>query len=170
MALSDLVPWNRKDRGLAVQDQNVASAEAQALSPVLRLHQEMNRLFDDVFRAFDFPSAVGAQWPHMELNETNDSYKLTAELPGVDGKDVDIVMQDGVLTLRGEKRAETSDDAPGYSERSYGAFERQIALRDVDEDRIKASFDKGVLTITLPKSAQAAQRMKRITINQGARH
>lgn len=145
--------------------------QTRELSPFLKLHHEMNRLFDDVFRDFDwFRSGTRNEWPQIEISETDDGYRLTAELPGIDEKDVELSMQDGVLTLRGEKRAETTGPGRSFSERYYGAFERRIPLGDVDEDKVKASFDKGVLTVTLPRSPQAQARIKRIPIGGETRH
>jgi HSP20 family protein len=170
MTLGDLVPWGRKDRDLAPPQDELRYRSGE-VSPFMRLHQEMNRLFDDVFRDFGFPSARQyAAWPQIEVSETGDGYRLTAELPGLDQKDVEISLQDGVLVVRGEKRSESDDDRRGYSERRYGMFERSIQVGDIDEDKVHATFDKGVLTITLPKSPQAQDRVKRIAINAPTQH
>jgi HSP20 family protein len=175
MTLGDLVPWGRKDRDLALQSHEPASFGSSALTPFTRLHQEMNRLFDDAFRDFGLPSAFTggrgmAGWPQIEVSETDDGYRLTAELPGMDEKDVDLSLQDGVLILRGEKRSEQGDEGRGYSERYYGAFERRIPVGDIDEGKVDATFNKGVLTVTLPRSPQAQERVKRIPINGATRH
>jgi HSP20 family protein len=162
MTFGDLVPWNRRERGVADQGGQSGGRE---LSPFLRLHQEMNRLFDDAFRGFDLAAPSGRNWPHMELKETDGEYRVLAELPGMDEKDVDVSFRDGVLTIRGEKRAEASDRDRTVSERWYGRFERSLALGDVDEGKASARFDKGVLTVTLPKSAKAQDRTRRIPIN-----
>jgi HSP20 family protein len=91
-------------------------------------------------------------------------------MPGVDEKDIELSLQDGVLTLRGEKRSEHDDRRRGYSERYYGSFARSITVGDIDEDKVSATFDKGVLTVTLPRSAEAEQRVKRIAINGATKH
>ena len=88
----------------------------------------------------------------------------------MDEKDIDISFRDGVLTLRGEKRSESQDKGRRVSERYYGRFERRITLGDVDDAQARASFDKGVLTIDMPRSAQAEERVRRIPINGGTRH
>jgi HSP20 family protein len=80
-------------------------------------------------------------------------------------KDVQIEIANGVLTIRGEKKAEREGEGRYFSERYYGAFERQIPLRDVEEDKAEASFKNGVLTISLPKSDNPRARVKRIAIN-----
>ncbi|HYE46269.1 MAG TPA: Hsp20/alpha crystallin family protein [Caulobacter sp.] len=170
MSLGELVPWGRKDRNLALQDRDRGWSGTSEVSPFLRLHQEMNRLFDDVFRGFDAPAMWNSQWPTMEVEETDSGYRITAELPGMDEKDIDISFRDGVLTLRGEKRSESQDKGRRVSERYYGRFERRITLGDVDDAQARASFDKGVLTIDMPRSAQAEERVRRIPINGGTRH
>jgi len=91
---------------------------------------------------------------------------VTAELPGLEEKDVEIQVDDDVLTISGEKRSEIDDKDRRYSERYYGRFERRIALpAEVDEDRANASFRNGVLTVTLPKTERARQNVKRIPIS-----
>jgi HSP20 family protein len=165
MNVRDLVPWTRandRDRSLP--------AASQAASPLLTLHREMNRLFDDVFRGFDTPALGGARgaWPQLEVRDADGEYRVTAELPGLDEKDVEVLFEDGVLILRGEKRAETEDRSRAFSERVYGRFERRLALGDIDQDRIQAKFRTGVLTVTAPKSEQSQSRVRRIPINPGA--
>jgi HSP20 family protein len=172
MTLGDLIPWGRKDRDLALQRTQPATSFGRTeLSPFMRLHDEMNRLFDDLFQDFGLPaSRAAAAWPHVEVVETGDGYKLTAELPGMSEKDVELSLEDGVLTVRGEKRAEHEEKARGYSERYYGAFERRIPVGEVDEAKVNATFDKGVLTVRLPRSAEAQRRVKRIAINGSTHH
>ena len=98
--------------------------------------------------------------------EADGALRVSAELPGLDEKDVELLIADGVLTLKGEKRAETTDKDRGYSERSYGRFERSIALPvPVEEDKAEATFRNGVLTVTLPRAAEAPERRRRIAIN-----
>lgn len=171
MTLGDLVPWSRKDREVGLQRSEQWGQEGSELSPFLGLHREMNRLFEDAFRDFGLLGGrLPQSWPHVELTETQDGYQLTAELPGMDEKDVELSLQDGVLTLRGEKRAHHDDQKRGYSERYYGSFARGIRVGDVDESRVNATFDKGVLTVALPRSAEAEQRVKRIPINGNTKH
>lgn len=161
MALRDLVPWNNGSR-------NVAAQRNEAGNPLLALHREMNRLFDDAFRSFDlgpFGSSSAMGWPSVELNETDQEVKVVAELPGLEQKDVAIELADGVLTISGEKKSETEDKQRRFSERYYGRFERRIPIDDVDQDKVAASFKDGVLTITLPKLPTAERKVKRIAIN-----
>ncbi len=162
MNVRDLVPWTRTND----RDRNLPAPEDPAASPLFTLHREMNRLFDDVFRGFETPALWSGRggWPQIEVQEAGDEYRVSAELPGLDESDVEVLFDDGVLVLRGEKRAETQDHSRGFSERLYGRFERRIALGDIDEDRLQAKFRNGVLTVTAPKSAQSQSRVKRIPI------
>jgi HSP20 family protein len=164
MGFRDLIPWS-KNQALTPMREN--------LDPFTTFHREMNRLFDDVFRGIGSPGrTVGALmegrfgWPNIELSETDKALIVSAELPGLTEKDVQVEISHGVLTLRGEKRAERSESGKYFSERFYGSFERQIALDGVLEDKVEATFRDGVLTITLPKSDEARSDIKRIPINR----
>ena len=164
MNVRDLVPWSRGER------ERSPATRSDSLSPVMSLHREMNRLFDDVFRGFDDPRLLGGRsgWPSVDVEETDKEYRVTAELPGLEERDVEVLLQDGLLTVRGEKKLESENRNRTYSERFYGRFERQITLdRDVDEGAVNATFKNGVLTVTVPKSARAVERSKRIPINAG---
>lgn len=157
MAIRDLIPWNsNRDRGIDA-------------SPLLTLHREMNRMFDDVFRGFDlarFGSAgafEGFGWPRVSIEKTNTEVRITAELPGLDEKDVSLEIANGVLSISGERKSKSEDRR--LSERYYGRFERRIPLEGVDEDKASASFANGVLTINVPRSSEAGDRVRRIAIN-----
>ena len=170
MTLGDLVPWGRKGRSLALQNREAGYSAPAEMSPFLRLHHEMNQLFDDVFRSFEAPALWNRSWPSVEVQETDDGYRVSAELPGLDERDVEVAFDDGVLTIRGEKRGESESAGRRVSERYYGRFERRIALGDVDEEKATATFDRGVLTVVMPKSADARSRVRRIPINGSTRH
>jgi HSP20 family protein len=102
----------------------------------------------------------------VEVAETDKDIRVTAELPGLEEKDVEVTLDDDVLTLRGEKRAESEDKERQFSERFYGQFERRIPLGvEVQEDKVEARFRNGVLTITMPKTERAQSKAKRIAIN-----
>ena len=91
--------------------------------------------------------------------------KVTAEVPGMEDKDIEVLLDDGVLTLRGEKRSETEDKDRQFSERYYGRFERRIPLAyEIEKDKADARFKNGVLSVTLPKTAKAQSQAKRIEI------
>ncbi|WP_151119902.1 Hsp20/alpha crystallin family protein [Hypericibacter adhaerens] len=167
MNMRNLIPWNRNGSRAPVLFRD------EPTSPFLSLHREVNRLFDETFRSFDVPSLFGPSlfgrlpaWPNLELAETDKELRVTAELPGLDEKDVELLLADGVLTIRGEKRAELDDRERQFSERFYGRFERQIPLGiEIEADKVEASFKNGLLTVTLPKSMAAETRAKRIAIN-----
>jgi HSP20 family protein len=147
--------------------------QGDEVSPFLTLHREMNRLFDDVFNRFEggMPSLFGRgpSWPSIEVNATDKELRVSAELPGLDEKDVEVLVDNDVLTIRGEKRSESEDKDRHFSERYYGRFERSIALPfEVEDGKAEASFKNGVLTVTLPKSAKAQEKAKRIPIGGGA--
>jgi HSP20 family protein len=158
MAMNDLVPRNR------------FAPQRPDSDPFFSLHREMNRLFDDAFRNFGAApfgrdGAAGYAWPSVEVTETDKDVKVTAELAGLDEKDIELRVEDNVLTLRGEKRTETEDKARQYSERYYGRFERRLALpAEIDEDAAQATFKNGVLTVTLPKSERPKDSIRRIPI------
>jgi HSP20 family protein len=162
MGFRDLIPWSRDhDMVQRREEQN----------PFFTLHREMNRLFDDVFSGFGLASRGHHlmegrfSWPRVELSETDKALKVTAELPGLEAKDVQVELANGALVIRGEKKVESEDKGKLFSERYYGAFERQIPLDGVQEDKAEASFKNGVLTVTLPKSEDARQSVRRIAIN-----
>jgi HSP20 family protein len=128
------------------------------------LHRQMNRLFDDILESpagsLGAPVLAATSWPQLEIEQKDDQIRVVAELPGVDEKDVELTIEDGVLSLTGEKRSERKDES-GYSERSYGRFERRIALpTNIDEDKCKADFRNGVLTVTIPRAAEKARGRK----------
>lgn len=133
----------------------------------LSLQREMNRLFDDAFRGVPAVAGNGkALAPSMDVKETDRSIVVQAELPGVDQKDLDVSYADGVLTIKGEKKAEKEESKAGYhlTERSYGSFYRSLVIDDVDADKIEAHFDKGVLTVALPKLAAPQAKTKKIDV------
>ncbi len=160
MTMKDLIPWGRNRNALV-------PSRSDETSPVLALHREMNRLFDDFFRGFDLPLASSpgwsTGWPRVEVSETEKEVKVVAELPGMEEKDVELTLREGVLTLRGEKRAETNGSV--YSERWHGAFQRSIDLGpDVDPEKVTASFKNGALTVALGKRPEAQSEVKHIPI------
>ena len=160
MAMRDLIPWSR--------NQELAPLRGN-YDPFMTLHREMNRLFDDVFRGFGgaglSPLMEGRLgWPKIELSDTDKTLTVSVELPGMTEKDVQVEIAGGVLTIRGEKKSERGGEGNYFTERSYGVFERQIPLEDVQEDKAEASFKNGVLTISLPKSDNPRAGVKRIAI------
>lgn len=150
-------------------------------APYENLRREVDRLFDDfhpfswrlpsAFFAADLPRLPSAAWrqpaPAMDVTEKEDSYEVTAELPGLEEKDVEIKLTNDTLTIKGEKKQEKEESGKDYylSERRYGFFQRSVLLPDgIDTDKIEASFAKGILTVKLPKTPEAKSAEKVIPI------
>jgi len=158
----ELIPWSRGGNRLAVRN--------QPEDLFAQLHREMNQLFDDVWRGFDVPDAGAAGHrlqPKIDVAETDKEIEVTVELPGLDEKDVEVTLADGVLTLKGEKKSERKEEGKGFylSERSYGSFQRSVALPEsVDADKVSAAFNKGVLTVKAPKLPEVQSNVKKIAI------
>ncbi|MFL0413938.1 Hsp20 family protein [Sphingomonas sp. 179-I 2A4 NHS] len=143
----------------------------QVLAPLARLREEMDQWLGDLPQLmqhlqsgkFRLPLAA----PAVDMKETETGYQLTAEVPGIDAKDVEVSVVDGMIRIAGEKKEERQekDRDYTYSERSYGTFERQIAAPpDADLQKIKAKVKKGVLEITLPKDKSAEDRKRQIPV------
>lgn len=133
--------------------------------------REMDRVFDDVLGG---RTALGA-WrrgdvmPSLDVEESDEAVKVTVELPGVDEKDVELTLDRDILTVKGEKKAEKTVDEAGRHvvERSFGQFSRTVRLPTaVEADKVEARFDKGILTVTLPKPAEARAEHRRIEIKK----
>lgn len=128
------------------------------------LNRQINRMFDDLFDQegdSGFYGRAGMSAPAMDIHQTDEAVEITAELPGVKEEDVDLSIEDGILTLRGEKKSSREGGEGGYRERTYGSFERRITLPgNIDEEACSADFSDGVLTITLPKREEQPRGRK----------
>ena len=142
---------------------------------LLSLQDRMNRLFDESYRSTqrsgsDDEWALGGSWaPAVDIFEQGNDIVLKAELPGVDPKDVDIRLENNVLSLRGQRKLETEVKRESYHrvERSYGAFSRSFTLPTVvDQGSIKAEFKDGLLRLTLPKREEAKPKQIQISVAQ----
>lgn len=160
----------------------VANAGAvQAWRPLESLRREVDRLFENFHRDLwrsPFSRSVfeieplwqrgfKAAAPAVDIVEKDNAYEVTAELPGMDEKNIEVKLDNGGLTIKGEKQEEKEEKQKGYhlQERSFGSFERYFAIPEgVDADKIEASFKKGVLTVTLPKKPEAQKPAKKIDI------
>lgn len=144
----------------------------QLIEPLSRLRTEVGRLFDDFpFRlpAMPFGGFMSPAVPAVEVKETAKSYKITAELPGIEADDVEVSFEDGLLRIAGEKKEEREENERGYrlSERRYGAFERVLELPSAaDGENIMAKVRTGVLTVTVPKEAKAERQPRRIAVEK----
>jgi len=154
--------------------------------PFRAFRSEMDRLFDRFTSGFGFPALrrmadVESGWPEawpfaeggmpaVDVTESAAGYKITAELPGMTEKDIEVSVSDETVTVKGEKRAEREEKGENryLSERSYGAFQRSFALpRGIDRDKVAANFANGVLTVMLPKTPEAQKQEKKIEVKAG---
>lgn len=169
--LKKLAPWNwfRKEQQRQAELATSASARARssavAAHPLIELQREVDRLFESVlggsglsgWAGMPMPAVDGWLKPVLDIEETERTYRITLEIPGVEKDDVEILVDGDLLTIRGEKRQEKRSDEGDFHriERSYGAFRRELNLPDdADPDSIEASFRNGVLTITIGKREQ----------------
>jgi HSP20 family protein len=160
---------------LPVKNEKTSVAAAPWM-PFENLRREVDRLFDDFGggfwrtrgSAFDVVPFWGREAaPAVDFTDTDKAYEITAELPGIDEKNVEVKVANGVLTIKGEKHEDKEEKKKDYylRERSYGSFERSFQVPDgVDVDKIDASFKKGVLTVTLPKKPEAQTAAKKIDV------
>lgn len=159
MGVGDLIPWRNRSS---------VSTRSQR-DPFFALHDQIDRLFEDFTRGFAMPSLSSDRsfgWPSVDVKEDDKRFCVEAELPGMEEKDVEVLLTENVLTIRGEKRLEQDDSKRQYSERYFGQFERRIPLgTEVEADAVKAKFKNGVLKIEIPKAAHAQQRARRIPIS-----
>lgn len=146
-------------------------------NPIVGLRDEIDQVFSNFMRGWPrmdwmadfepFRLSGAAQAPSVDVSETDRSYEIKAELPGVDGKDIELTLKDNVLSLKAEKKSERDEKGKDYhlSERRYGVFQRAFQLPDnVDADTISTAFSKGVLTITLPKTEKVSPSTRRIEV------
>ncbi len=136
--------------------------------------RRMESLFDQVFGpslvTYVMPEDRGVFTPRLDIRETKKDYRIVSELPGMDEKNLDVSIEDGMLTISGEKKDEKEETEGNYYhvERSFGKFCRSISLPDmVDVDHIKSVYKNGLLTITLPKNEKAIKEQKKIPITTG---
>ncbi len=162
--MRELIPWSR---GREVPSERTIE------HPLVMFQREMDRLFEEFRHGFDFPTFVrgertgGYLSPRIDISEKDDQIVVCAELPGLEEKDVDVTLTDNVLTIKGEKKLEKEEKERGYTytERTYGSFERRIPIdAEVLSDKVSAAFKNGVLTVTLPKSAETQKHVRRIPI------
>lgn len=171
MSWKDLITWNRKKEDSQVPiHRSETKSEAH---PAERFHHDMNRLFDDFFKDFGWPtSSLSREWgtsfsPSINVSEGDKSIEISAELPGMDEKDIQVSLTKDILTIKGEKKQEKEEKNKEYYhvERSYGSFQRSLQLPcEIEADKIKADFKKGVLNIKIPKSKEAQEKIKKIEI------
>ena len=179
---SEKVPVRKK--GEEEPGAGIQSAPGFGHFPMRMLRDDVNRLFEDFMHQWPFRPA-GAGWrergpgsvmaealrlpaePRTDISETEKAYEIAVEIPGMDAKDVDLSVSGDSIVLKGEKRSEREEKDKDWhlTERSYGAFRRAFTIpADADSAKASASFDKGVLHVTLPKSATAKSGQRKIDI------
>lgn len=161
MTWKDIVPFKKRSVPVRRDDGH----------PFQRLHDEMDALFDNFFKGFSMEPFegrhAGSFSPNIDVTENDKEIKVSAELPGMDDKDIEVNLNKDSLTIRGEKKEEKEDKGKDYYhvERSYGSFSRTIPLPvEVESDKVEAHFKKGVLTVKISKSAKAIESKKKIAI------
>ena len=168
MSMLERVPWRRDRRPMT------GELADDWLTP---LHHQIDRVFTDFFGT-DFPRLARGRWdggfsPDMDVTETDRQFEVIAELPGMEDRDIEVTLTDGVLTVRGEKRSQTGkedEDKHHYRlERSYGAFRRSFRLPpEIDAEHVSASFGKGLLKITIPKQETTKAATRKIELRNEA--
>jgi HSP20 family protein len=164
---------------LPIKTETKAAAPAQATAPwhpFEDLRREVDRLFEDFGHGSWFrplrsiePMFQRAVWgtPAVDIVENDEGFEIAAELPGMDASNVELTLRNGNLVLKGEKREEKEEKSKDYylKERQFGSFERTFAVPDgVDASKIAAEFKNGVLTVTLPKTAEAQKPVQKVEI------
>ena len=164
MANRGLTPWT-------------GSREATPFTrdPFSMFRREVDRLFDDFLtptfaaepRSFTAAAGAAGAWPSLDVEDTGKAYLVTAEIPGLDQKDVELNLRDNALIISGEKRQEHHEANGGrtYAERTFGRFQRAIPFdQEVEADKVEATFKNGVLKVALPKNPKAQDQARRIEI------
>lgn len=153
-----------------ILSKQVVTTKKEENNPFALFRQDMNSLFDNFFHGFEIEPAWGSPVsfnPRVDVKESDKEIAISAELPGMEDKDIDISLTKDALTIKGEKKQEKEDKGKDYyrMERSYGSFTRMIPLpAEIDTDKAKAEFKKGVLNISLPKTVKSIKETKKIPV------
>ena len=163
MTLGSLIPWREKSQ--------VPADREDFYDPFVAFRRDVDRMFDDFFNGslarlpgFTSLRAVG---PNVDVEDNEKEFVVTAELPGLDDKDFEVTLAGDVLTIKGEKRSEHEDRNGGssYVERRFGSFSRSVRLPfEVADEQIDAKYDKGILTVRVPKPAAARRQVRRVEV------
>jgi len=185
MEIKKWMPWNwfekeEKNTGKTVPVRREDARDQGVASPIAlqNFHREVDRIFDQAFRGFGLsqPWLDGVLWPRMadgmlkpilDLSATDKEYTIAVEIPGVDEKDVKLEIANDILTIRGEKKHEKEEKDKNFYrvERSYGSFQRVLSLpEDADQDAVKATFKRGILTISMPRKVMPQADVRKIEI------
>lgn len=171
--VSNLIPWRKKKNEIEVM-------RPRYDDPTYELTRGMSDMMDHFFRQFDSAFGIMPSWtrggtglgrlPSVDIAETNDEVTVTADLPGLDEKDIQVSLDGDILTLRGERKHEKEEKRKNYHrvERSYGSFVRSVALPEgIDRDNVKATFKKGVLQVSIAKLPGAKSASRHIPVQAG---
>lgn len=161
MTLRELMPFSKKNLPIRRETDN----------PFALFRQDLDTMFDDFARGFEmeptWSTKLDSFTPRVDVTESEKEIHIAAELPGIEEKDIDITVSKDSLTIKGEKKEEKEDKGKDYyrMERSYGSFSRTIPLPvEVETDHAVASYQKGILSIKIPKSARAIEEKKKIAV------
>jgi HSP20 family protein len=163
MNLQSIIPWKKEERSLA---RGRGDGD-----PFAQLQRRMNSVFEDFFGRSSsdlWGDDAGEFLPRVDVSETGKEVRITAELPGLDEKDVEVTVTNNMLTIKGERKVEKEEGDYYHSERSYGYFDGTIALpQGIDADNAKAKFKKGVLKVMIPKKPEAQSSRRKIELTEG---
>ncbi len=181
--IKKLAPWNwfKNEEASEAKNLTVRNTTEQYHSPLISLHKEIDRMFENAFLHFGMPflhnKTLAPQFegailkPKVDIAVNDKEYLVTVEVPGVEDKDVQLELMNGTLVIKGEKKLESEQNEKGFYriERSYGSFQRVLTLpEDTDQDNIDAKFKNGVLTITLLRREVSKPKGKLIDIKKVA--
>jgi len=169
------------DTPVPVAKQTGSAPMRRPADPWQGVHDEMDRMIERMSHGFGFPSLRRmfdtpafdksfAPNPAVDVAEDDKAYRITAELPGMSEKDIEVNLSENTITLKGEKHEEKAQKDKDYhvSERRYGAFQRAFGLPPgIDRDKVAATFEKGVLTVTMPKTVESVNQQKKVEIKAG---
>lgn len=176
--VKDIIPFGKKNRDMPVRVAKPSEAE----HPVMALQRATNQLFDQFFRDFAWPASGLGELPdqlynqlaagglNLDIKETDDDLEVSAELPGMDKDDIEVILLGNRLTIKGEKKKEQESKDAGYyrMERSYGVFQRNVWLPcEVQPDKVEATYKKGVLFVKLAKSEKERALSSKIPVLPG---
>jgi HSP20 family protein len=164
MNFGTLIPWRDK--------RQVSTRQDDYTDPFAAFRREIDRVFEDFSRGFASPTRLpngvwGAVTPLVDVTETDKDVVVTAELPGLDEKDFEVTLAGDVLTISGEKKdeREQKNDNGYYMERHFGSFSRSLRLPfEASDETIEANFDKGLLTVRIPKPANVQSAVRKIDV------
>jgi len=181
--IRELIPERKKKGDLSIRVEKYPEFRPEIWEqPFQKLRRATDRLFDEFSRNLRWPVAewqspwrmttgvAGIEWPRVDMRENNDELIITAELPGVNKDNLDVSLSQNRVTISGEKKEQEGEKGRGYYrlERSYGSFQRSLPLPfEVESEKVDASFKDGILTVKLPKTAAARERIKKIPVRSG---